>query len=219
MNPGYYAVIPSKVRYDKELQPNAKLLYGEITALTQQEGYCWAGNDYFAELYDVSTETISRWISALKKRGYIEVDLLKKEGNKRRIAIDKKVKTYCENNQDLLTKKSRPLDKKVKSNIRNNITINNTSNRSALEFLENEAPSLYENFLMNFKSKIVEFEKFKVVFNCKFEEEDLDYTSKKINARLIRFATNYIENQNKQSGFNNQQQIQPLVQQYQKTRF
>lgn len=219
MNPGYYAVIPSEVRYDKELQPNAKLLYGEITALTQQEGYCWAGNDYFAELYDVSTETISRWISALKKRGYIEVELLKKEGNKRRIAIDKKVKTYCENNQELLTKKSRPIDEKVKSNIRNNITINNTSNRSALEFLENESPSLYENFLMNFKSKIVEFEKFKVVFNCKFEEEDLDYTSKKVNARLIRFATNYIENQNKQSGFNNQQQIQPLVQQYQKTRF
>ena len=208
MEPNYYANIPANVRYDKQLPPNAKLLYGELTALSNREGFCWAGNDYFSELYDVSTETISRWISALKKGGYIEVELFKKEGNKRKIAIDKKVKTYCEKSQDLLIKTSIPLDKKVKS-IKENITINNTSNRKALDFLENESPSLYENFLMNFKSKIVDFEKFKIVFNCKFEEEDLDYTSKKINARLIRFATNYITNENKQTGgYNNNQQMQ-----------
>lgn len=209
MEPSFYAIIPATVRYDNRLRPNAKLLYGEITALAQKEGFCWAGNDYFSELYGVDAKTISRWVSQLEKFGYISVELLKSQGNKRKIGIDKIVTTYGQKSQEVVIKKSIASDKKVTSNIRNSITINNTSNRSALEFLEKESPSLYENFLMNFKSKIVEFEKFKLVFNCKFDEEDLDYTSKKINARLVRFATNYIANENKQpGGYNNNQQMQ-----------
>lgn len=79
---GYYAIIPANVRYDKELTPNAKLLYGEITALCNEKGFCWAGNAYFAELYGVSKNSISKWISSLQQRGYIEVTIIYKLGSK-----------------------------------------------------------------------------------------------------------------------------------------
>jgi hypothetical protein len=78
----YYAIIPSDVRYDNTLKANAKLLYGEITALTNEKGFCWSSNSYFASLYDVSNRTISNWISQLEKRGYITLQMVYKNGTK-----------------------------------------------------------------------------------------------------------------------------------------
>jgi len=70
--PNFYAIIPASVRYDETLMPNAKLLYGELTAMCNAEGFCWAENSYFAGLYSVSIYTISRWISQLEKGGYFQ---------------------------------------------------------------------------------------------------------------------------------------------------
>ena len=78
----YYAIIPANVRYDKDLVPNAKLLYGEITALCNEKGYCWATNQYFAELYNVSDRTIKNWISQLVDKGYIQRSVEYREGTK-----------------------------------------------------------------------------------------------------------------------------------------
>jgi len=70
--PSYYAVIPATVRYAK-ISPNAKLLYGEISALANKEGCCWATNSYFSRLYEVDTRTIRRWLSELKKKQFIAI--------------------------------------------------------------------------------------------------------------------------------------------------
>jgi len=86
INRAYYAVIVADVRYDNSLKPNAKLLYGELTSLCNQYGYCWATNEYFAKLYGISVVTVSRLISQLEKRGYIRCEMAATEtGSERRI--------------------------------------------------------------------------------------------------------------------------------------
>ncbi len=56
--PAYWAVLPAGVRYDETLPASAKLLYAEISSLTNQEGYCYASNAYFMALYGISDATV-----------------------------------------------------------------------------------------------------------------------------------------------------------------
>ena len=80
--PNYYAIIPSEIRYDNSLKDKAKLLYSEITSLSNKDGYCYATNKYFADLYGVSITTISLLIKQLVDRGYIKSEIIYKEGTK-----------------------------------------------------------------------------------------------------------------------------------------
>ena len=77
IRPSYYAVIPADVRYDEGIPPNAKLLYGEISALVGKEGFCYASNSYFMKLFGFSDPTISRLITQLEKAGYIRREIEK----------------------------------------------------------------------------------------------------------------------------------------------
>ena len=124
--PSYYAIIPATVRYDERLKYAERLFYGEITALIGKEGYCFASNNYFADLYKVIPGTISRWISHLSKLGYIKVELIRDNNNaiiERRIYITdiscKRVvqDTYKQNSTYPYEQNcSYPISKKAKDN-------------------------------------------------------------------------------------------------------
>lgn len=118
--PTYYAIIPASVRYDERLKPIEKLLYGEITCLTNKDGYCFATSKYFADLYGMQRETISRCISNLAKCGYISVVI--EDGFKRKIFLN----TVTVPSQGV-TKTSQGCDKKITAPCDENITHNNTS--------------------------------------------------------------------------------------------
>ena len=75
----YFAIMPAKVRYDENLKPMEKLIYSEITVLTNFKGYCYATNSYFAKLYGVHKNSICAWISNLVKYGYLKVEYVLKE--------------------------------------------------------------------------------------------------------------------------------------------
>lgn len=155
----YYAVIPATVKYDNSVVPGAKLLYGEITALCNEKGYCWATNDYFSRLYSVSKRTISTWIKSLCDAGHISADFV----------MDKKthkVKLRClkvvEENFVTLTKESsipsrsklhEPHEENFAENNTKNITINNTlkdislsqiSEKSKINDETNEKKKIFE---------------------------------------------------------------------------
>lgn len=126
----YYAVIPANVRYDPNLKDKAKLLYGEITALCNERGYCWATNDYFAKLYKVNKATISRLIKNLIESGYITSKIIYKEGTKE---IDKRYILLAQEGID--EKVNRGIDEKVKeNNTFINNTINNNNNMEIFDF-------------------------------------------------------------------------------------
>lgn len=84
--PAYWGVIPAPVRYDTRIPANAKLLYGEISALCNTEGYCWAKNEYFAQLFGWAAPTVTRLISNLRDAGYVAVEMVPTQtGSERRI--------------------------------------------------------------------------------------------------------------------------------------
>ena len=68
-----YNIIPAVIENDKELPPNAKLLYGKIHGLARKEGYCWATNKYLGEKFGLHEGSISRLISKLKERNHIRI--------------------------------------------------------------------------------------------------------------------------------------------------
>ncbi len=115
-NKSYYAIIPANVRYS-DIPPNAKLLYGEITALSNEKGYCWASNKYFAELYKVNIQAVSLWIKILEENGFIECkrdkDIISKILDKRNsfnnLGIGKKQCEWCGVNTFILHKHHYPI--------------------------------------------------------------------------------------------------------------
>ena len=168
----YYAIIPADVRYDNELPANAKLLYGEITALTNEKGYCWAGNRYFADLYNVTTVTVSRWIKMLCDKGYLTSNIFYKNGTKeiesRQLSISGNktiVQQKCydpvvkndntppiemlrgvnENVKTPIQKSAPPINKNVKENNTINNTINIKKERRKKTGYDEIIDSLVEN--------------------------------------------------------------------------
>ena len=92
--PCYGAWLPANVRYDKDLPANAKLIYAELTSLSNLYGYAFATNLYLAELYNLSEDRISKLIHILEKKGYIKIDLERNENGfivNRKIWIEQKV--------------------------------------------------------------------------------------------------------------------------------
>ena len=119
--PNYYAVLTSEVRYDKRLTAFAKLMYAEVTALANKEGYCWANNSFFAKNYETTERTVQRALSSLEEYGYIRKEITN-HNTERKLYIT-------------MTKQSEGVDKTVSTSPDKKVIHNNTSSNNKKEYI------------------------------------------------------------------------------------
>lgn len=94
MNKGY-AVCFNEWFIDARIKNELRLLLA-ISNLTAQDGYCYASNDYFVELFiadKITPQTVSEKIKKLERLGYIKIDYKKRgaEITRREIRLSKSV--------------------------------------------------------------------------------------------------------------------------------
>jgi len=81
--------IPKDIWIDENLTWTEKLMLVEIDSL-EKLGQCFATNEHFALFFKLSKDRISKIISLLTKKGYIESKLIYREGTKQ---VEKRVMT------------------------------------------------------------------------------------------------------------------------------
>jgi len=113
-----YALCLNAWALDKEINGELGLLL-IISSLCAEKGYCYASNEYFANLFQEHETTISRKIKKLSVKGYITIEYEKRgaEVKNRKIRL-----------ANLLTDDYQSCYSTISKNAKeNNISINNTS--------------------------------------------------------------------------------------------
>lgn len=153
--PAFDAVIPAPVRHCEDLCANAKLVYGEIRALSDNYGYCWASNRFFAELYKITERSVARIIAQLSELDFITIKVLRDQQGHvsgRRIYIgcgfpetENDTLSHMTKKSARLTKMSGQTDKNVSLDInKNNITKKGDARAPACEKEPKDAPARAE---------------------------------------------------------------------------
>lgn len=138
--PSYYGFITAEVRYDADLTGDEKILYAEITALSNKNGYCYASNDYFSNLFSVTNVTVSRRINKLKDKGYLNI-IYKRSGtvvtNRKIYPLTQTTTAVNSDDNGRLSEEATAVNRTVKENtITNNIITNNNKTLTEHEFFE-----------------------------------------------------------------------------------
>lgn len=131
--PSYYSIMTADVRYSNDLSCFDKILYSDITALCNKNGYCTATNGYFSDVFNKSNKTISRSISNLVSNGFVESVITREESefSLRKLYIKDTVQVdRDENVQPLDEDVHTPLDKNVQTPMVKNVQHNNINNNN-----------------------------------------------------------------------------------------
>ena len=133
----YYVVIPMPIYDDETLKDSAKLLYGLISSLINEEGYCFASNEYLAKKRKTTPQNISRLLNELEKKEYIVIIYLR-DG-----AIVKNRKIYINSRlTEMLT-----VNQNVKTTVNQNVKESNKAIKGSNKYIIKE---IYKEKFDNF---------------------------------------------------------------------
>lgn len=183
-NPSYYSILTASVRYDDRLSGDQKVLFSEITALSNKNGYCHASNEYFARIYKKDKRTIIRWINKLIEYGYVKKQVIYKP-NSSEVEIRKLYPVTTPNPGDkTVTRGDDKTDTRGSvRNVTDNITsVNNTSNNISSSYSslneKEETASKQQNFeeeeLKNKFNKLLD--NYQDVNDCKLNNAEYNRT-------------------------------------------
>ena len=127
--------IPAEILLNNDLSDKEKIILSMILYLSDETGSCFASNKYIASIVNVTSDRVSKIISSLKDKGYVDVNFkykkVTKEIEKRQIRpITDNINRYSErylegigkNNYSSSQKEPYPIgenDKDIINNIKN----------------------------------------------------------------------------------------------------
>ena len=136
--------IPAEILLNEDLSDKEKIILAIILYLSEETKSCFASNKYIANIVKVTHERVSKIISSLKDKGYVNVKLKYKTDSKeieqrQIIPIVENINRYSqklqegieENNYLDSQKQPYPIDRNDKdiiNNIKNKKIYNNSSN-------------------------------------------------------------------------------------------
>lgn len=175
-----YWFMPNSVLYSTELSDKQKLLFCAISSLCAEKGYCRAKNEYLWELLWVNKTTISKNISELQEKWFIDVVL--EDWHSRKINLVENDKGGCEKSQGGLWKITTPY-----------IYMNNTIEYIYSNYYwkwkwidEKKCGKIIDNKLKQWIT-LEEIKQCMVLYNCECRlKQDFQYV-KKLENRLTEF--------------------------------
>ena len=161
--------IPAEILLNEELTDKEKIILSMIAYLSEETKSCFASNKYIANIVNVTPDRVSKIISSLREKKYIDVKLKYKTDSKeiesrQIIPVEEKVNRYSskhlypidENNYSASQKQLVPIgenDKDIINNIKNkNIYDNRTNNNKKYkhnyeqrDYTDDDYTKLYAN--------------------------------------------------------------------------
>ena len=128
----YFIAVPRIILNDQTCSQTDKLVYGMINSLSNNNDYCYASNNCFANIICVKEKTISNSINNLKRKKYINVKFVK---GRRRIYLNPDI-VYQENSKVLEKKEDTYLVKNYQHKRKEYTRKNNNINKISPYWLE-----------------------------------------------------------------------------------
>ncbi len=140
--------IPIEILTDKKLSDKEKTIYAIIIYLSKENQYCFITNKTISELLNISVTQVSNLINSLKKKKYIETEIIYKENTKQ---VEMRKLIPIKNEDTYLRKVKYPPQENFNTPIKENFKDNKYNNKINNKY--NSDNKLQKKSMANFEQR------------------------------------------------------------------